>query len=598
MNLKAITRFWLSMMLASVVGAGCAAPTISPTAPPTALPTVPSTVTPTAPPPLPSPVLSAVEGPTLPPDTVSGVVHDEDGPVDGATVRVRATDNKTTTAGDGSFALSGLTASVPVSITAWAEGYYVGWTSATPGTEPVTITIKPYYTTDNPDYTWFSMEGTEGSKSCGHCMVDHYAEWLDDAHSQSAVNPRFLAMYNGTDVHGHQSPPTRYGYSRDYGSFPLRPDPNKPYYGPGYKLDFPNTAGNCATCHVPAAAAKPGRAYAADPNQLSGIEAEGVFCELCHKIGDVTLNPATGLPYPNMPGVLSMRLYRSEEGQVLFFGTFDDVTRRVSRLPLEEESAFCAPCHFGVFWDEVIYNSYGEWLESPYSDPETGQTARLSSPKSCQDCHMPVTDATTFVLPEKGGLERPPGRIFDHRMPGAMDEELLQNAVTMTATARLEGDTVVVQVDITNDQTGHHVPTDSPLRHLILLVCATDAQGNTLQQLAGPTVPEWGGVGDYTQGYYAGLPGKGFAKILEELWTEVSPTGAYWNPTRTLSDNRLAAFATDTSVYTFAAPTEGEVTVEVALLFRRAFKELMDQKGWDVPDVLMEHEVVTLSASQ
>jgi hypothetical protein len=65
-----------------------------------------------------------------------------------------------------------------------------------------------------------------------------------------------------------------------------------------------------------------------------------------------------------------------------------------------------------------------------------------------------------------------------------------------------------------------------------------------------------------------------------------------------LSDNRLAAFATDTSVYTFAAPTEGEVTVEVTLLFRRAFIELMDQKYWDVPDIVMEKEVVPLSVSQ
>ncbi|UCC65009.1 MAG: carboxypeptidase regulatory-like domain-containing protein, partial [Anaerolineae bacterium] len=492
-----IRRLLVILLLALVVGTGCAAPTTSPTAPPTALPSV-SPTAPLAALPVPSPVLSAVEEPTLPPNAVSGVVRDENGPVAGATVRVQATDNKTTTAAGGSFTLGGLTAGVPVSITAWIEGYFVGWTTAAPGPEPITVTIKPYYTTDNPDYGWLSMEGAEGSKSCGHCMVDHYAEWLADAHSQSAVNPRFLTMYNGTDVRGNQSPYTRYGYSRDYGSFPLRPDPNKPYYGPGYKLDFPNTAGNCSACHVPAAAAKPGRAYAADPNQLSGIETEGIFCEFCHKIGDVTLNPATGLPYPNMPGVLSMRLYRSEGEQVLFFGTFDDVTRRVSRLPLEEESAFCAPCHFGVFWDTVIYDSYGEWLRSPYSDPETGQT--------CQDCHMPVTDATTFVLPEKGGLERLPGRIFNHRMPGASDEELLQNAVTMTATAWLEGDAVVVQVDITNDKTGHHVPTDSPLRHLILLVCATDAQGNTLQQLDGPTVPEWGGVGDYARGYYAGLP--------------------------------------------------------------------------------------------
>jgi hypothetical protein len=520
----------------------------------------------------------------LPSDTASGLVLNADGPVAGAVVRVQTTDNKTATADDGSFVLGGITGTVPITITAWNNGYYVGWTSTLPGVAPVTITLKPYYTTDNPDYAWFSMEGVEGSKSCGHCMADHYAEWLQDAHSQSAVNPRFLTMYNGTDVEGNHSPLTRRGYSRDYGSFPLRPDPSQPYYGPGYKLDFPDTAGNCAACHVPAAAAKPGGAYAADPNLASGIEAEGIFCEFCHKIGQVALSPETGLPSPNMPGVLSLRLYRSQGDQVLFFGTFDDVTRRVSYLPLEQESAFCAPCHFGVFWDTVVYDSYGEWLRSPYSDPDTGQT--------CQDCHMPVTDATYFALPQQGGLERSAGRIFDHRMPGAMDEELLQNAVTVTTTAHLEGSTVAVQVEITNDRTGHDVPTDFPGRHLILLVRATDTSGNPLTQLSGPQVPEWGGVGDPSEGYYAGLPGKAFAKVLEEIWTEVSPSAAYWNPTRVLSDNRLAAFATDTSSYTFAAPAAGEVEVQVTLLHRRAFIELMDQKGWDVPDKIMEQQTV------
>jgi hypothetical protein len=524
-------------------------------------------------------------GSILPHDAISGVVVDASGPVAGATVRVRATDNATVTAADGSFTLGGIAAGTPVSFTAWAEGYFVGWTSAAPASvDPITITIKPYYTTDNPDYTWFSMEGADGSASCGHCMVGHYEEWLADAHSRSAANARFLTMYNGTDAHGNQSPPTRYASSSDYGSFPLPPDLSQPYYGPGYRLDFPDTAGNCATCHVPAAAAKPGMAYGADPNHLAGIESEGVFCEFCHKIGDVTLDPETQLPYPNMPGVLSMRLYRSEGEQVLFFGTFDDVTRRVSRLPLEEESAFCAPCHFGVFWDVVVYDSYGEWLRSPYSDPQTGQT--------CQDCHMPVTDATTFVLPEKGGLERPPGRIFDHRMPGAMDEELLQNAVTMTATARFDGDAVVVQVDVTNDRAGHHVPTDFPGRHLILLVEAAGGQGRALPLRDGATVPEWGGVGDASRGYYAGLPGKAYAKVLEDLWTDLSPTMSYWNPTRVLSDNRLAAFETDTSTYTFAAPGEGEVTVKVTLVFRRAFIQVMDWKDWDAPDIVMEQAVV------
>jgi len=517
---------------------------------------------------------------------VSGTVRDADGPVPGATVRVQATDNATAADAGGAFVLSGVMAGVEVVVTAWAEGYYVGWVETTGGSEGVTITLKPHYTTDNANYDWFSMEAAEGSASCAKCMPDVHEQWSRDAHSQSAVNPRFLTMYNGTDVLGNQSPPTRYGRTRDYGRFPLPPDPTQPYYGPGYKLDFPSHGGNCATCHVPAAAARPGQAYAVDVNQVTGIAREGVFCEFCHKIGDVTLDAGTSRPFANMPGNLSMRLYRPEEGQELFFGTLDDVTRRVSYLQLEKESAFCAPCHFGVFWDTVVYNSFGEWLDSPYSDPDTGQT--------CQECHMPVTEATRFVVAEEGGLERPPGYLHDHRMPGAMDEQLLQDAVTLSATARVVGDELVVDVNIVNDKTGHHVPTDSPLRHLILLVRATDGQGDVLAQIDGPLVPEWGGIGDPNEGYYAGLPGKGYARILEELWTGVSPTGAYWNPTRELSDNRLAAFAVDSSTYRFAASPAGDVQVEVTLLFRRAFITLMDQKGWDTPDIVMVRQVISV----
>lgn len=180
-------------------------------------------------------------------------------------------------------------------------------------------------------------------------------------------------------------------------------------------------------------------------------------------------------------------------------------------------------------------------------------------------------------------------------MPGAMDEELLQNAVSVDVNANRQGEQIVVTVNVTNDQTGHHVPTDSPLRHLILIVRAIDEQGHFLRQTEGPTIPEYGGIGNSDQGYYAGLPGKIFAKVLEELWTEVSPTGAYWNPTRILSDNRLAAFATDTSTYTFSSGTDNEVTVEVKLLFRRAFIDLIAKKNWNTPDILMEHEQIKVS---
>ena len=103
------------------------------------------------------------------------------------------------------------------------------------------------------------------------------------------------------------------------------------------------------------------------------------------------------------------------------------------------------------------------------------------------------------------------------------------------------------------------------------------------------------GVGDPADGDYAGLPGKAFAKVLQELWTEVYPSGAYSNQTRILSDNRIAAIETDRSAYVFAAPQSGTAIVEVTLLFRRAFKELMDWKDWQVPDILMERSLLELS---
>jgi hypothetical protein len=161
----------------------------------------------------------------------------------------------------------------------------------------------------------------------------------------------------------------------------------------------------------------------------------------------------------------------------------------------------------------------------------------------------------------------------------------------MTTTGRLEGNQVLVEVTITNDKTGHHVPTDSPLRHLILVVEATDAASNTLPLSDGPLLPTW-------TGNYAGQPGRAFALILEDEWTGESPTAAFWRPIRLVEDTRLAAMATDVSHYTFAAPANGPITVEARLIFRRAFQQLMTWKGWTDPDILMESETVIVTGQK
>lgn len=543
-------------------------------------------------------------------DSIRGIVVDEKGkPVAGATVRVKTTQVSCTTDSEGHFTLTHLTPGERVILTSWASGYYGGGgeESFLPGTNNVTLTMVAHFTTDNPDYQWLSAysdagySGSGETLNCQNCHDDAndegqslpFSEWKQDAHALSAQNPRFLSMYLGTDVKGNQSPPTKYFNNRDYGKIPLRPDVNQPYYGPGYKLDFPDSAGNCATCHTPAAITN--SAYSIDPTTVSGVGQEGVTCDLCHKVVNVQLNETTQLPNPNMTGVLSFEFLRPEEGTQFFSGPYDDVaTGHDSYSSLQKDSQFCSSCHYAKFWDTVVYNSYGEWLESPYSDPVQAKASGLDSTKACQDCHMPTGNNTLIALASKGGNTRDPSTIYSHQMLGASDETLLQNTVTLTANAKVVNKELIVDVSIFNANAGHDVPTDSPLRQMILLVSATGPNNQTLSYIHGPTVPNWGGVGDPGKGDYAGLPGKGYAKILSELWTGISPSGAYWNQTQIVSDNRIPALGADSSSYVFSAAQSGVTTVQVSLYYRRAFKEMMDQKGWDTPDILMESQVIQI----
>jgi hypothetical protein len=204
---------------------------------------------------------------------------------------------------------------------------------------------------------------------------------------------------------------------------------------------------------------------------------------------------------------------------------------------------------------------------------------------------MPASDANLIALPEKGAITRSADTVFSHQMPGTSSEAFLKSAIEMNVTGEVNG-SLKVQVTVKNTAAGHHYPTDSPLRHLILVVDARQANGEELNLLNGPRVPDWGGIIQFngnsdTARYYGGKPGTAYAKILEEVWTLTSPSGAYWNPTRVVSDNRLSAYGSDVSLYEFELPVEGNFAVDVSLIYRRAFIALMDQKGWKVPDVVL-----------
>ena len=56
------------------------------------------------------------------------------------------------------------------------------------------------------------------------------------------------------------------------------------------------------------------------------------------------------------------------------------------------------------------------------------------------------------------------------------DEFLLQNAVTMGTAVTRQSGMITATVTITNSGAGHSIPTDSPLRQMILLVEAVDEE--------------------------------------------------------------------------------------------------------------------------
>jgi hypothetical protein len=122
------------------------------------------------------------------------------------------------------------------------------------------------------------------------------------------------------------------------------------------------------------------------------------------------------------------------------------------------------------------------------------------------------------------------------------------------------------------------------------VVQAEDGDGAALPLLDGPTLPEW-------TGNYAGAPGRAYAKLLRDDWTGEMPTAAYWRPVTIVEDTRLAAMETDVSRYEFEPP-DGAAAVDVQLIFRRAFQELAEQKGWDDPDILMERTTIDIVPAQ
>ena len=502
-------------------------------------------------------------------------------------------------------------------------GYQTSFTRCDGVSKHFDVVPQKLAAADNPGHSWIPAGlGTNPATGCSGCHSGQndpthieFTEWQKSGHAKVFTNRFLETIYLGTDLKGNRSPAIQWDIFEDH-MIKRAPTVEPNYRGPGFKLDYPTRYGNCAYCHAPASVSP--AMIDINMSQLfpfpGGAVGEGVTCDVCHKVISINLND-NGYPYVDRPGILSFQFLRPVDnpslqlGPLTSFKKVDTPDHASACSSVFSRSEFCAACHYGKFSDTVIYGSYKEWRESPFAaDPNS------KSYRTCQDCHMSFGADLGESVPiqrDACSAQNTSYTNFNHNMLNySHDEEtnselpfLIKNAAAIDADFKYDPNQknwFTVNVKVWSEGVGHRFPTDSPLRHLILVVEMRDQRGTLLAQVDGDRIPIWGGAGDITNEnkkikLYAGLPGKIYANLLTEEDTNESPTTAYWNETKfawvgnlaenpyDYSDTRLVPGLVDKSRYSFEVPDRGDITVTIKLIYRFAFYDLMRQKGWDQP---------------
>ncbi len=222
---------------------------------------------------------------------------------------------------------------------------------------------------------------------------------------------------------------------------------------------------------------------------------------------------------------------------------------------------------FGV----PVYTTYSEWLASP---------ARRAG-KQCQTCHMAPTGRMTNMAPHHGGIERDPQTLANHRFLATGPQEMLREAVSLSAVLRSEPGGVRADVEVRADGAGHRLPTGFIDRHLLLVADALDEKGTSLPLQQGPVLPPVAGRP------LAGRPGKLYAKLLKDF--DGHTPAAFWQADPEPTDTRLTPGDPDRVTFVFAAQT---TRLRLRLVYRRFWQQVAEEKHWPAEEtVVAEREV-------
>ena len=516
---------------------------------------------------------------------IQGRVVSTYGPVENARVRIAGAETYTLTDREGRYTIiSAYPPGTQLWVTAGKEGWFNNGQVAGRSNRMPDILLNPVYLDDRPDYRFISPV------TCSRCHVNltRYYDQSKMAHTTS--NPKVLDMYYGTDAL------LRGGI------------------GPGYRLDNPQSDGNCTACHAPSIAGNiPLSQDLNDVLRSPRTEWDGISCDYCHKVRKVV----TDRSKPSGHAAVLERQSSARGNSILEFGPYDDVAvppMAASYNPLFDKGQFCSICHShskkldnNKTWDSGSVYSDAEWtgfgldgnaylpIQTTYQEWEQWQNQLpaddANKGKKCQDCHMSwrkeMLPYDNYVVDGQArqmwGTYRSPPNIHPHHFDGGTETQL-KTALSLELEGKTADNTLTINVYITNTNGGHWVPTGETMRSVMLLLKVSDSNGKPLELKKGGRLPDWTGIGAVEKGNYAGLPGAAFARVLGDDKGNLQVP--FWQATQVVSDTRIRPKTTVNLKfeYTLQDP-EDEPTAEARLIYRPVIRPWAKMKNWLAEDI-------------
>ncbi len=303
------------------------------------------------------------------------------------------------------------------------------------------------------------------SEDCAECHEDSFNEWKVSAHARSAQNDPIYENHEETFA------------VKEIGED---------------GITF------CAGCHTPEGLAT--GSIGKTKWTSSKYEQAGTSCITCHAISKVFPDERQGVPadssYVLAPELVNEYPFANTNQTMENFLIRSAPKRHAADLSSElyKEAEYCSSCHTQAAPNgKVEQDTYKEWLDSPYSDPDSGEFS------TCIDCHMaPVPgepDKEISGQTTNGGKVKK--KVLDHRFVGAnqalpylygdkemfdLTEKMLKSsaAIEIVDVKQVDGN-LDFKVKVTNKGAGHNLPTGATdLRQLWIDVEVVDPNGKTL----------------------------------------------------------------------------------------------------------------------